>query len=163
MGLMDVKQAVASSAPVANGVNIPRDHARRVVEGARHLSPLLAERMRASRLMDTPVFILELPPPDLKLVLEKATTDETLKVAAYLATVVVFAQSRQMDFSSRSAWQHEHSQHRTKDLDASWLWTTVEGLLVDHVRAYLEHWRRDVLEIASTSRHRRLTTRWSAA
>lgn len=81
---MDVKQAVASSAPVANGVNILRDHARRVVEGTRHLPPFLAEIMRASRLMDTPMSSLELPPPDLKLVLAKATTDETLKVAAVM-------------------------------------------------------------------------------
>jgi uncharacterized protein (DUF2252 family) len=151
LSLIDVKQAVASAAPAANGANIPRDHARRVVEGARHLSPFLGERMRASRLLGTPVFIRELLPQDLKLVLETTTTDEALKVAAYLATVVGFAHARQMDSSSRIAWLHELSQHRSKNLDApTWLWTTVVGLLVDHDRAYLEHCRRYAHEIAST-------------
>ena len=142
LSLMDVKEAVASAAPTADGTNLPDDHAVRVVEGARRISPFLGDRMRASRLLDKPVFIRELLPQDLKLVLETATADEVLKVAAYLATVVGFAHARQMDSSSRVAWLRELSHHRDKDLMApSWLWTTVVGSLVDHERAYLEHCR----------------------
>ena len=150
LSLMDVKQAVASAAPAANGVNVPADHALRVVEGARRISPFLGERMRAARLLDTPVFIRELLPQDLTLALETTTTDEALKVSAYLATVVGFAHARQMYSSSRVTWLHELSQHRSKDLMApSWLWNSVVGLLVDHERAYLEHCRRYARDIVS--------------
>ncbi len=47
---------------------------------ARHLSPFLGERMRASRLLDTPMFIHELLPQDLKLAPETTTTNESLRV-----------------------------------------------------------------------------------
>jgi uncharacterized protein (DUF2252 family) len=43
--LMDVKEATQSAAP-PTGSDMPGDHARRVVEGARHISPFLGERMR---------------------------------------------------------------------------------------------------------------------
>jgi uncharacterized protein (DUF2252 family) len=94
-------------------------------------------------LLDRPVFIRELLPQDLKLELTQLTADEGLKAAKYLATVVGFAHSRQMDSSTRSAWQDELARHRAKDLDApTWLWSNVVGLLVDHEGTYLEHCRR---------------------
>jgi len=140
--LMDAKEAITSAAPNSKVAEIPGDHARRVVEGAIHVSPLLGERMRSTTVFDTAVFIRELLPQDLKLEIVQTTTDEALKTAAYLATVVGFAHARQMDSSSRSAWQRERSQHRSHDLNApSWLWTNVVGLLLDHERKYLEYCR----------------------
>lgn len=46
---------------------MPRDNAERVVQGARHLSPHLGERMRSATLQDRPVVLRELLPQDLKL------------------------------------------------------------------------------------------------
>jgi uncharacterized protein (DUF2252 family) len=141
--LMDIKEAVESAAPASDGAAMPTDPARRVIEGARHISPFLGERMRATTLLNRPVFIRELLPQDLKLEITQLTADEALKAAEYLATVVGFAHSRQMDSSTRSAWQDELARHRTKDLDApTWLWSNVVGLLVDHEGTYLEHCRR---------------------
>jgi uncharacterized protein (DUF2252 family) len=144
--LMDIKEAVESAAPQAEGANIPNDPGRRVVEGALHISPFLGERMRATTLLDRPVFIRELMPQDLKLELAQLSADEALKAAEYLATVVGYAHARQMDTSTRSSWQAELARHRAKDLDApSWLWSNVVGLLVDHEGTYLEHCRRYAL------------------
>jgi len=144
--LMDVKEAIESAAPVSGGVEMPRDPAERVVEGARHISPFLGARLRAATLLDKPVFIRELLPQDLKLEFGQLTSSQALKAAAYLATVVGFAHARQMDSSTRASWQRELAGCRSSDLDApSWLWTNVVGLLVDHERAYLEHCRRYAL------------------
>jgi uncharacterized protein (DUF2252 family) len=144
--LMDIKEAVVSAAPSASDAQMPRDPARRVVEGALHISPLLGERMQAATLLDRPVFIRELMPQDLKLELDKLTTDEGLKAVEYLATVVGYAHARRMDSSTRASWQNELALQRTKELDAPfWLWRNVVGLLVDHEATYLEHCRRYAL------------------
>jgi uncharacterized protein (DUF2252 family) len=143
--LMDIKEAVASAAP-SSSKDMPKDHAQRVVEGARHISPFLGERMRASTLLDRPVFIRELMPQDLKLEITRLSAKEAMKAAEFLAAVVGFAHARQMDSGTRISWQQELNRHRAKDLDAPlWLWTTVVGLLVDHERSYLEHCRRYAL------------------
>jgi uncharacterized protein (DUF2252 family) len=144
--LMDVKEAVASAAPTSSGADVPQDHARRVVEGALHVSPFLGERMRATSILDRPVFIRELMPQDLKLELAHLTVDEALKAAAFLAAVVGYAHARQIDSETRNSWRKELAGHRTKNLDApSWLWTNVVGLLVAHEETYLEHCRRYAL------------------
>jgi uncharacterized protein (DUF2252 family) len=144
--LMDIKEAVESAAPAASGASMPKDPARRVIEGALHISPFLGERMRPTALLDRPVFIRELMPQDLKLELEQLTADEGLKAAEYLATIVGYAHARQMDSSTRSSWQSELARHRTQDLDApTWLWSNVVGLLVNHEGTYLEHCRRYAL------------------
>ena len=104
--------------------------------------------MRATSVLDKPVFIRELLPQDLKLGLNRTTASEALKAAEYLASVVGFAHARQMDSSSRISWQRELSRHRSSGLDApSWLWANVVGLLVDHERTYLEHCRRFAIEL----------------
>ena len=147
--LMDVKEAVESAAP-SSSTEMPADHARRVVEGALHISPFLGERMRATTLLGRPVFIRELMPQDLKFELTQLDIKEAIKAAAFLATVVGFAHARQMDSSTRTSWQKELNRHRIKDLDAPlWLWTAVVGLLVDHERSYLEHCRRYALAEAA--------------
>jgi uncharacterized protein (DUF2252 family) len=146
LSLMDVKEAVTSLAPSAPGANLPRDDARRVVQGALHVSPFLGERMRATSLLDRPVFIRELMPQDLKLELARLTVEEALKAAAFLAAVVGYAHARQIDPATRATWQKELAGQRTKELDApSWLWTNVVGLLVAHEETYLEHCRRFAL------------------
>lgn len=154
-GVMDVKEAVAAIAPRSKGAEIPDDHARRVVEGARHISPFLGERMRASSVLGTSVFIREILPQDLKIELNQMATDEALMAAEYLATVVGFAHARQLDSAARLSWQAELSGHRSKELNApSWLWTNVVGLLVDYERTYLEFCRRYAL---AQNEHPRLT------
>lgn len=146
MCLMDLKEAVRSAAPERRGADVPDDHARRVVEGALHISPFLGERMRATSLLGRPVFIRELMPQDLKLEIEQLTTGQAIKAAAYLASVVGCAHARQLDSEQRVSWQQELTSHRSKTLDApSWLWTNVVGLLVAHEETYLEHCRRYAL------------------
>ncbi len=148
--LMDVKEAVESAAP-ASSADMPTDPARRVVEGARHISPFLGERMRAVTLLDRPAFVRELMPQDLKLELNQLDVKEATKAAAFLATVVGFAHARQMDSSTRTSWQSELALHRSKELDAPiWLWTAVVGLLVEHERSYLEHCRQYALSSDSS-------------
>jgi len=144
--LMDIKEAVKSAAPASAEAEMPTDHARRVVEGALHISPFLGERMRATSLLDRPVFIRELLPQDLKLELDQLTVEEALKAATFLASVVGYAHARQIDSDTRLAWRTELAGQRTKNLDApSWLWTNVFGLLVAHEGTYLEHCRRYAL------------------
>jgi uncharacterized protein (DUF2252 family) len=143
--LMDVKEAVESAAPTSS-TEMPADPARRVVQGALHISPFLGERMRATSMLGRPVFIRELLPQDLKLELTQISAKEGMKAAAFLASVVGFAHARQMDSPTRTSWQDELTRHRTKDLDAPmWLWTAVVGLLVEHESSYLEHCRRYAL------------------
>ena len=143
--LMDVKEATESAAP-SSSPDMPTDQARRVVEGALHISPFLGERMRATSLLERPVFVRELMPQDLKLELNQFSAKEALKAASFLATVVGFSHARQMDSPTRTSWQQELKRHRTEDLDAPlWLWTAVVGLLVEHERSYLEHCRRYAL------------------
>ena len=47
--LIDIKEATPAAAPRATRAVMPKDNAQRVVEGAKHLSPALGERMMASK------------------------------------------------------------------------------------------------------------------
>jgi uncharacterized protein (DUF2252 family) len=141
--LMDLKEAVTARSPHEPGADMPRDHAQRVVAGARRLSPFLGARMRAVRLMDKPVFVRELLPQDLKIEIERLERGEAQGVAGYLAAAVGKAHGRQMDGRTRNEWHGELRRCRSKSLDApSWLWRDVVELLTDHQRAYLEHCRK---------------------
>jgi uncharacterized protein (DUF2252 family) len=151
--LMDIKEAVESAAPAAEGAKMPEDPGQRVVEGALHISPHLGERMSATTLLGRPVFVRELLPQDLKLEFDALTDDEALKAASFLAGVVGYAHARQMDSDTRVSWLQELSRQQARDLDApSWLWTNVVGLLVDHERSYLEHCRRYALADGKSDR-----------
>ena len=144
---MDLKEAVQAAAPRAEGVKMPSNHAERVVEGARHLSPYLGKRMRAVRVLDKAIFVRELLPQDLKIEIERLTRDEAMKVAHFLAAVVGKAHSRQMDSDTRKTWQKDLQQNRSATLDApTWLWTSIVDLLAEHERAYLEHCRKYAME-----------------
>ena len=141
--LMDVKEAVLAAAPRYAGEKMPKDNAERVVEGAKHLSPQLGNRMMSGHLAKRPVFIRELLPQDLKVEIDQLTTEDAMKAASFLAGVVGKAHARQMDKSTRARWAKELERNRSKTLDApSWLWTSVVSLIGKHEVAYLEHCRR---------------------
>lgn len=102
--LMDLKEAVPAAAPADDSADMPEDQAQRVVEGARHLSPHLGERMRAIQLFGRSIFIRELLPQDLKIELETLTREQAMNIARFLANVVGKAHARQMDADTRSKW-----------------------------------------------------------
>jgi uncharacterized protein (DUF2252 family) len=141
--LMDVKEATEPAAPHYSSSKIPKNNALRVVEGARHLSPSLGERMLATQFLGRSVFLRELLPQDLKLEIDRLTREEAMKVARYLAGVVGMAHGRQMDAKTKESWRKELNRNRSKSLDApSWLWASVVALIATHEAAYLEHCRR---------------------
>jgi len=141
--LVDVKEAIKAAAPRVANAAMPKDNAERVVQGARHLSPYLGERMRPSQVLERPVFVRELRPQDLKLEIEHLDADEAIRTARFLASVVGRAHARQMDKADREHWASELNRNRSKSLDApSWLWTSVVDLMAQHEAAYLEHCRR---------------------
>jgi len=144
--LVDIKQAVPSVAPAAEGADMPGDPADRVVAGARALSPHLGDRMIAARLLGRSVFLRELAPQDLKLEVNQFTQGQAVKAARYLACVVGRAHARQMDRTQRAAWRKALAARRANGLDApSWLWESVVDLAGSHEVGYLEHCRRYAL------------------
>lgn len=141
--LIDIKEAAQAAAPRQARASMPRDNAERVVEGARHLSPFLGDRMLAAKFSDKSVVLRELLPQDLKLKLDRITPDEATKAARFLAQVVGKAHARQMDTKTRDRWRTELGRNTSKTLDApSWLWSSVVELVASHEAAYLEHCRR---------------------
>ena len=145
--LIDIKEAVQTAAPRAIGAKMPADNAKRVLAGARALSPFLGRRMLASKLLGRPVVIRELRPQDLKLRIETLTQDEAVRTAHYLALVIGRAHARQMDAATKAAWRTELSHNHSKTLDApSWLWSAIVELIQSHEAGYLDHCRRYALQ-----------------
>jgi uncharacterized protein (DUF2252 family) len=121
---------------------MPRDNGKRVVEGARHLSPALGSRMMASTLLDRSVVLRELMPQDLKLEIDQLSREEAVEAARYLAEVVGRAHARQMDAQTRREFAKSLRGRRSAPLDAPpWLWSSVVELASIHEAAYLEHCR----------------------
>jgi uncharacterized protein (DUF2252 family) len=146
--LVDVKEATPAAAPRASGVGMPRDHAKRVVTGARHLSPALGDRMIAARLMDRSVVLRELMPQDLKLEIDRLSREEAVNSARYLAEVVGKAHARQMDAATRRDFAASFRVRKSSALEApSWLWSSVVALTAAHEAAYLEHCRQYALAV----------------
>ncbi|HXA37884.1 MAG TPA: DUF2252 family protein [Phenylobacterium sp.] len=147
--LIDVKEATPAAAPSAPGAKMPADNARRVVAGARALSPFLGRRMLAGKLLRRSVVIRELTPQDLKLDIERLSREEAVRAAHYLALVVGRAHARQMDASTKAAWRAELARNRSATLDAPfWLWSAIVELIQSHEAAYLNHCRRYALQAA---------------
>jgi uncharacterized protein (DUF2252 family) len=145
--LIDIKEATPAAAPRARDAKMPRDNGKRVVEGARHLSPALGERMMAARLLGRSVVLRELMPQDLKLEIDRLTRAEAIDSARYLAEVLGKAHARQMDAATRRAFSATFKARRSPRLDApSWLWSSVVELISTHEAAYLEHCRRYALD-----------------
>jgi uncharacterized protein (DUF2252 family) len=142
LSLIDIKEAVRTVVPVAQGAAMPRDRAERVVTGARALSPNLGDRMIATKLLGKPVVLRELAPQDLKLEVDQFSRDEAIEAARYLAYVVGIAHGRQMDAETRWAWRGELRRRPDTKLDApSWLWDSVVALAARHEAGYLEFCR----------------------
>ena len=148
--LIDLKQAVPAAAPAVADAAMPRDHAARVVAGARALAPNLGERMLATRLLGKPMVLRELLPQDLKLEIAQFSRDEATRAARYLAYVVGIAHARQMDRQTRIAWAGAIARRQSADIDApTWLWDSVVDLTASHEAGYLEHCRRFALARAA--------------
>ena len=144
--LIDIKEATAAAAPRAVTSSMPKDNGQRVVEGAKHLSPALGNRMMAARLMGRSVVVRELLPQDLKLQIDRLSRSEAVASARYLAEVVGKAHARQMDAATRTEFARSFKVSRSAQLDApSWLWSSVVDLAAVHEAAYLEHCRRYAL------------------
>jgi uncharacterized protein (DUF2252 family) len=147
--LIDIKEAVPAAAPHSAKATMPHDHAKRVVEGARKLSPYLGQRMLPGHFSGTPAVMRELLPQDLKLEMDQLTRDEAIGAARFLASVVGEAHAQQMEKDERREWSRCLKRNRSKKLDApSWLWTSVVQLVASHESAYLEHCRRYALDTA---------------
>jgi len=147
--LVDIKEAVPAAAPHSARAPMPRDYAKRVVEGARKLSPFLGQRMLAGHFSGTPAVLRELLPQDLKLEMDQLTREEAIGAARFLASVVGEAHARQMGKDERRGWRARLKQNRSKNLDApSWLWTSIVQLVASHESAYLEHCRQYALNTA---------------
>jgi uncharacterized protein (DUF2252 family) len=140
--LIDIKEAIPAAAPRARLPRMPKDNGQRVVEGAKHLSPALGERMMAGKLLGRSVVLRELMPQDLKLEIDQLTRAEAVASARYLAEVVGKAHARQMDAATRREFAASFATRKTGRLDApSWLWSSVVELASAHEAAYLEHCR----------------------
>jgi uncharacterized protein (DUF2252 family) len=140
--LIDIKEATAAAAPRAPRAILPRDNAQRVVDGAKHLSPALGDRMMANKFLGRSVVIRELMPQDLKLEIDQLSREEAVNSARYLAEVVGKAHARQMDAATRQEFAASFKQPRAAKLKApSWLWSSVVQLASTHEAAYLEHCR----------------------
>jgi uncharacterized protein (DUF2252 family) len=144
--LIDIKQANPAAAPRARDVDMPKDNGKRVVEGAKHLSPALGDRMMAAKLLGRSVVLRELMPQDLKLEIDRLSREEAVNSARYLAEVVGKAHARQMDTPTRKEFANTFKLRRSAQLDApSWLWSSVVELASAHEAAYLEHCRQFAL------------------
>jgi uncharacterized protein (DUF2252 family) len=146
IALVDLKEALTSSAPVHPEAKMPHDHAERVVAGARALAPNLGERMLATRVLGRSMVLRELLPQDLKLEIAQFSRKEATKAARYLAYVVGKAHARQLTESTQAAWLEALANQRGNGLDApSWLWDSIVDLSASHEGGYLEHCRRYAL------------------
>jgi uncharacterized protein (DUF2252 family) len=144
--LIDIKEAGPPAAPRARDARMPKDNGLRVVEGARHLSPALGDRMMAARLLDRSVVLRELMPQDLKLQIDQLSREEAVNCARYLAEVVGKAHARQMDSATRREFRSSFKVRRSATIDApTWLWSSVVELASTHEAAYLDHCRRYAL------------------
>jgi uncharacterized protein (DUF2252 family) len=144
--LFDIKESPEAAAPRYSHTAIPKDNAKRIVEGARKLSPYLGERMLPWNFAKRGVVIRELLPQDLKLEMDELTREEAIGAARYLASVVARAHASQMDLKVRKHWLADLRRDRSKKLDApSWLWKSVVELVAEHEKAYLEHCREHAI------------------
>ena len=101
--LVDIKEAVEATAPIAKRAEMPQDFAQGVVTGACNLSPFLGERMLADKFLGRSVVVRKVMPQDLKLEIDQLTRDEAVSAVRYLAAVVGKACACATD-DARRAW-----------------------------------------------------------
>lgn len=141
--LIDIKEAVEATAPAQPEVIMPHDHAERVVEGARQLSPYLGGRMAAAQILGRSVFMRELLPQDMKIDIGRMSRAEAGKFSECLACVVGEAHARQMDPATRKLWKKELRRNQSKTHGTPpWLWSSISELVGFHEVGYLDHCRR---------------------
>jgi len=146
VSLLDIKEAVHAAAPSAAGAKMPLDNARRIVAGAKALSPNLGDRMLETKIADTAVFVREIAPQDMKIEIGRLAGEELQAMAHYLGGVVGHAHGRQLDGQEWRSWAAELQRTVVDKPDApSWLWSSVIDLLSIHDKAYLEHCRQYAL------------------
>jgi uncharacterized protein (DUF2252 family) len=151
MCLVDIKESTKAIAPRSTDAAMPANNAKRVVAGAKALSPLLGDRMLAAQFSGQPVVLRELMPQDLKFEMEQLDQDEAVAAAKLFASIVGEAHGRQMDRKTRVAWAKELGRKQPKKLNApSWLWSSVVELAADHEAAYLDHCRAFALDSKPT-------------
>jgi uncharacterized protein (DUF2252 family) len=154
--LIDIKEAIPAAAPRSLDGVMPKDNAKRVVEGARALSPALGQRMMPARVLGKQVFLRELLPQDLKLEIDQISHEEAVGAAKFLAAVLGKAHGRQMEPSVRARFLKELKRRPSKRLGApSWLWSSVVDLAGVHEVAYLEHCRLYASELSSKTAGKR--------
>lgn len=147
--LLDIKEATRAIAPRAEGAPMPRNNGDRVVAGATAISPALGERMVAASVLGQSVVARELLPEDLKVEVERLTGAEAVKLARALAVVIATAHARQMNLGDRARWHKEMLRSRPRSIEVpSWLWRAVTDLIAIHERAYLEHCRSLLAQVA---------------
>lgn len=139
--LIDIKEAVPSFAP--HLAEVPVNHAQRIVEAARALSPALGQRMLAGEVGGRPVFVRELLPQDTRVDVQRLSPRRARRLAAYLGYVLGVSHARQMHRADRRAWCRTLRRSSNRALGCpSWLWQNTTGLLADLEVAYLEHCRQ---------------------
>lgn len=144
--LIDIKEAVQATSVRYADASMPRDNAKRVVTGARHLSPALGERTMPQRFLGRGIFVRELLPQDLKLEIDELSVEDAASTASYLAYVVGCAHARQMDWASGMHWVRQLQEGREHGSTIpSWLWNSVLQLIASHETGYLEHCRNYAL------------------
>lgn len=134
--LVDIKEAIGPIVPCSKAPS--SDNAVRVVEGARHLSPNLGDRMIPATLLNRTVVIRELKPQDLKLEVEQFSTRQAERSAHYLGHVVGHAHGRQLGKADRKELQSAFAARR---LGGDWFWDAVVALAGRSEAAYLAHCR----------------------
>ena len=144
--LIDIKEAVQATSVRYADASMPRDNAKRVVAGARHLSPALGERTMPQRFLGRGIFVRELLPQDLKLEIDELSVEDAASTASYLAYVVGCAHARQMDWATGMHWVRQLQEGREHGSTIpSWLWNSVLQLIASHETGYLEHCRNHAL------------------
>jgi uncharacterized protein (DUF2252 family) len=145
--LMDLKEAVAASAPHDRDAFMPANPAERVVRAARRLSPYLGQRMLPVSLLGRSVFMRELLPQDLKIDIERLGAAEAGQVANCLGSILGRAHGRVLDDAAREEWRACIGFQRTGPGEVPpWLWSSIVDLVSHHEAAYLDHCRRFALE-----------------
>ncbi|BCG86529.1 hypothetical protein MesoLj113c_26390 [Mesorhizobium sp. 113-3-9] len=146
MALLDVKEATVATAPAAPQVPMPKNHAERVIAGAKAISPNLGDRMACGQLEGKPVFVRAISPQDMKLEINSLTGKQTQTIAHHLGAILGLSHRQQMTDAVWQSWTKDLRRSANAKADApSWLWASVVDLLASHELAYLEHCRRFAL------------------
>ncbi|TPM95045.1 DUF2252 domain-containing protein [Mesorhizobium sp. B2-1-3A] len=146
MALLDVKEATAAAAPAAPHTSMPKNHAERVIAGAKAISPNLGDRMACGLLDGKPVFVRAISPQDMKLEIDSLTGEQTQTIAHHLGAIVGLSHRQQMEDAAWQSWTKDLRRTADAKADApTWLWASVVDLLASHELAYLDHCRRFAL------------------